>query len=70
VGMLLVWLVVCVAWGARSSYRVESSAQGSSFFAHRWEESVGSGHAALSLRADWRSALKQTSQELGFKRVR
>ncbi|WP_026487289.1 GH39 family glycosyl hydrolase [Caldanaerobius polysaccharolyticus] len=39
-------------------------------FVHYWEECVGSGHAALALREDWRLHLKKCHDELGFKRVR
>ena len=39
-------------------------------FPHYWEECVGSGHALLALREDWRRQLKRCREELGFKRVR
>lgn len=39
-------------------------------FPHVWEESVGSGHFALGLRADWRSQLTRARHDCGFKRVR
>jgi xylan 1,4-beta-xylosidase len=37
---------------------------------HVWEHTVGSGHAALALRADWQQQLKQCHDELGFEHVR
>lgn len=37
---------------------------------HYWENCVGSGHATLSLRQDWRSQLQQAHTELGFQQVR
>lgn len=37
---------------------------------HFWEECVGSGHAALALRADYQKFMTRTTQELGFKQVR
>jgi xylan 1,4-beta-xylosidase len=37
---------------------------------HFFEECVGSGHAALALRADWQEQMRQTKLELGFKEVR
>lgn len=37
---------------------------------HVWEHTVGSGHAALALRADWQRQLKQCHDELGFEHVR
>lgn len=33
-------------------------------------DSVGSGHATLSLRADWQQHLAQTQNEIGFRQVR
>lgn len=39
-------------------------------FPHVWEESVGSGHMALALRADWRAQLTRAHADIGFKRVR
>jgi xylan 1,4-beta-xylosidase len=37
---------------------------------HFWEHTVGSGHAALALRADWRAQLKQAHDDLGMQHVR
>lgn len=37
---------------------------------HYWEECVGSGHALLALRSDYRHQLKMAHDYLGFKRVR
>lgn len=37
---------------------------------HYWERCVGSGHAALGLRSDWRAQLKRCREELGFEYVR
>lgn len=39
-------------------------------FPHHWEECVGSGHAALTARSDWRSHLTRARKELGIKRTR
>jgi hypothetical protein len=39
-------------------------------FPHYWETCVGSGHAALALREDYRRHLKLAHDELGFKYVR
>ncbi|MBN1583942.1 MAG: beta-xylosidase [Anaerolineae bacterium] len=39
-------------------------------FPHYWERCVGSGHAALALREDWRRHLKRCVGELGFEYVR
>jgi xylan 1,4-beta-xylosidase len=37
---------------------------------HFWEHTVGSCHAALALRADWRKQLVRAHHELGFRHVR
>ena len=39
-------------------------------FPHVWEECVGSCHAAMANRFDWRSQLAHCREELGFRRVR
>jgi xylan 1,4-beta-xylosidase len=39
-------------------------------FPHVWEECVGSCHAALANRFDWRRQLSQCHDDLGFRRVR
>jgi len=39
-------------------------------FPHYWEKCVGSGHALLALREDWRQHLKKCHDELGFQYVR
>src|SRR6185437_166453 len=37
---------------------------------HVWEHTVGSGHAALALRADWQAQLARCRRELGVRHVR
>jgi len=37
---------------------------------HFWEHTVGGGHAALALRADWQAQLRRCHDELGFRYVR
>jgi xylan 1,4-beta-xylosidase len=37
---------------------------------HSWEHTVGSDHAAVALRADWRAQLRRCRNELGFRYVR
>lgn len=37
---------------------------------HFWEHCMGSGHARLSLRADWQAQLKRVHTELGVRHVR
>ncbi|QUI22743.1 beta-xylosidase [Vallitalea pronyensis] len=39
-------------------------------FPHYWEGCIGSGHAAMGLRADWREQLTRCKKELGFEYVR
>lgn len=40
------------------------------YFPHFWEHTVGSGRAALALRADWQEQLARCHRELGFRHVR
>ncbi len=44
--------------------------QKGSALTHFWEHTVGSDHAAMALRADWRAQLKRAHDELGFRYVR
>ena len=37
---------------------------------HFWEHTVGSDHALMALRADWRAQLERAHRELGFRHVR
>jgi xylan 1,4-beta-xylosidase len=37
---------------------------------HFWEHTVGSDHASMALRADWRAQLDRAHRELGFRHVR
>ena len=37
---------------------------------HSWEHCVGSGHAPIALRSDWRGQLLRCRRELGFRHVR
>jgi xylan 1,4-beta-xylosidase len=39
-------------------------------FAHYWEHCVGSCHAVMGLRADWREQLAKCRRELGFQYIR
>ena len=39
-------------------------------FPHFWEHTVGSGYAALALRADWQAQIRRCRRELGFRYVR
>ena len=37
---------------------------------HFWEHTVGSDHAPMALRADWREQMRRAHDELGFRHVR
>src|SRR5690242_932161 len=37
---------------------------------HCWEHTVGSDHARMALRADWRAQLRKAHDELGFRYIR
>ena len=39
-------------------------------FQRHWQFCVGSGHAALALRADYTAQLRQVHEDLGMERVR
>ena len=52
-----------------TSFRVNASKVVSPWD-HYWERCVGSGHAALALRADYQDQMRQTRNDLGFQQVR
>ena len=39
-------------------------------FSHFWEHTVGSDHAVMALRADWREQMRRAHDELGFRHAR
>eukprot|EP01052_Picozoa_sp_SAG31_P018201 SAG31_NODE_1279_length_9036_cov_1.858454_8_plen_107_part_00 len=45
-------------------------AQLTTSFPHHFERCVGSGHGALTLRADWRQHVAMAHRDLGIQRVR
>eukprot|EP00036_Acanthoecidae_sp_10tr_P004927 CAMPEP_0182928404 /NCGR_PEP_ID=MMETSP0105_2-20130417/15568_1 /TAXON_ID=81532 ORGANISM="Acanthoeca-like sp., Strain 10tr" /NCGR_SAMPLE_ID=MMETSP0105_2 /ASSEMBLY_ACC=CAM_ASM_000205 /LENGTH=645 /DNA_ID=CAMNT_0025066407 /DNA_START=9 /DNA_END=1946 /DNA_ORIENTATION=+ len=49
---------------------VDATAAGLAPFEHTWKRSWGSGHAALTLREDWRNHLKLAVKDLGLQGVR
>ena len=53
-----------------TSFTISTSTKQATPWAHHWEECVGSGHAALTVRADWRAHLSRCRSELGVKRTR
>lgn len=65
------FVAVVSAAVAVTNFPVDISGQAKSIpFPHLWEECVGSGHAALALRTDWRALLNNAHRDLGFKSVR
>jgi xylan 1,4-beta-xylosidase len=48
---------------------VDATKKGSPF-PHYWEQCVGSCHAVMGLRSDWREQLEKSHRELGFRYVR
>ena len=53
-----------------AAFRLEAPAAPPTRFTHFFEESVGSGHMALTARADWREHLAMAARDLGVKRIR
>jgi xylan 1,4-beta-xylosidase len=51
------------------SFFVDAKSAGKPF-AHYWELCVGSCHAVMGLRSDWREQLEKAHRELGFEYVR
>eukprot|EP00729_Bicosta_minor_P012167 gene12167-3153_t len=65
--------LLCVLFAsaaAASNVDVSVDITSTSPFEHTWKRSFGSGHAALTLRDDWRSHLKQAVREMGLRGVR
>jgi xylan 1,4-beta-xylosidase len=54
---------------ARPRFSCDAEAPGEAL-PHFWEHTVGSGHAPLSLRADWQSQMIRAHEEAGFRHVR
>ena len=46
-------------------FSIDSTNKGT-VFNHYWEMCVGSCHAVMGLRQDWREQLKKAHRELGF----
>ena len=51
-------------------WKIKIDSSTTSPFYYFWDKCVGSGHAALMLRDDWRSWMKQGVDDIGFKYVR
>ena len=52
------------------TFNINASDPGTPFRKDLWSSVVGSGHAALGLRADWQAQLRQVHSQLGFQFVR
>lgn len=65
--LLLVCFCVAVCFTAGITFDASNNMTP---FPHIWEECVGSGHALLALRADYREYLTRCRTELGFRSVR
>lgn len=52
-----------------TEFVVDASSKGTAF-PHYWEHCVGSCHAIMGLRTDWREQLEKCHRELGFQYVR
>ncbi|EDQ85675.1 uncharacterized protein MONBRDRAFT_38796 [Monosiga brevicollis MX1] len=68
--LALVALVAAAQGSAAASMDVTVDLGQTTPLAHYWKECVGSGHALLATRVDWRSHLVNASRDLGFRRVR
>jgi len=66
---LIYSVLMCACLCMCANFIVNTTAP-TSKFNHFWEECVGSGHAVLALREDYRKHLKLAKDELGFKYVR
>lgn len=67
---VMIFLLAVLAFGQADVTFILNSNATSHSFAHFWEGSVGSCHAATALREDWRQQMRQTHNELGTQRVR
>ena len=56
--------------GTAAFHVVNDDGSTTSPFTHFFEESVGSGHMALTARADWREHMTMAARDLGVKHVR
>ena len=63
-------LALCTCSRGDVTFRVNTTVQQHDDWPHYWEECVGSGHAALGLRPDWRAHLALCHDRLGFRRIR
>ena len=66
-------LLIALAFAASANVPVSVTVDTTltpTLFEHKWKRSFGSGHAALTLRDDWRQHLKLARDQLGLQGVR
>ncbi|EFA85113.1 beta-xylosidase-like protein [Heterostelium album PN500] len=67
---LLLSFLLLIGLVAAQSVQFQADISNRTEWDHYWERCVGSGHAWLGTRQDWRDALKIAREKLGFERVR
>tara|TARA_B110000208_G_C11762750_1_gene427527 strand:+ start:70 stop:1821 length:1752 start_codon:yes stop_codon:yes gene_type:complete len=69
---LVACCIVATATAAAATARIDltATAAATTKFPHFWEASVGSSHAAMGLRVDWREHLTMAVRDCGFKGIR
>lgn len=63
-------LIVASAANEQATVTIALGRTASGPFPHLWENCVGSGHATLTSRADWRAQVSKARQDIGFRKVR
>ena len=66
---LVLTVAVSVASAATSEWKIDLNAKTKPFY-YYWDQSVGSGHAALMTRSDWQQYMKNGHDAIGFTMVR
>eukprot|EP01132_Coremiostelium_polycephalum_P002860 gene2860-3554_t len=67
--LLVLSLIASISLG-QNTVQFSADVSNTNDWEHYWERSVGSGHAWLGTRQDWREALQIAREKLGFERVR
>eukprot|EP01083_Nonionella_stella_P072022 193908_1 len=68
--ILICNILITMCFGTSQDWKVDLDHAETSPFYYYWDKCVGSGHAALMLRKDWRTYMKQGVDTIGFKYVR
>eukprot|EP01084_Bolivina_argentea_P144622 253689_1 len=66
----LLFITYAYSQSIDQQWSIDISSSGASNFTFWWNRCVGSGHAALALRADWQRTLKYVHDETGMESVR